>query len=144
MKPFVFICILLLSFSLAAQDFTRRDSLQGSLPPERTSFDVQRYHLNITINPENRTVAGYNDITLDVPFVWDGTSNLLIEICTGPSNPFSSPWGGVAVSTGIASGSRFYRTDGSSACGVATSSTNSHKPLCRLTWAPVPSLNSDS
>ncbi len=88
-------------------------------------------------NPFSYTTAlGYNDITLDVPFVWDGTSNLLIEICTGPSNPFSSPWGGVAVSTGIASGSRFYRTDGSSACGVATSSTNSHKPLCRLTWAP--------
>ena len=88
-------------------------------------------------NPFSYTTAlGYNDITLDVPFVWDGTSNLLIEICTGPSNPFSSPYGGVAVSTGIASGSRFYRTDGSSACGVATSSTNSHKPLCRLTWAP--------
>jgi hypothetical protein len=88
-------------------------------------------------NPFSYTTAlGYNDITLDVPFVWNGTSNLLIEICTGPSNPFTSPWGGVAVSTGITNGSRFFRTDGSSACGVSTSSTNSHKPLCRLTWAP--------
>lgn len=88
-------------------------------------------------NPFAYAVAlGYNDITLDAPFTWNGTSNLLVEICTGPSNPFSSPFGGVAISTGITSGSRFYRTDGSSACGVATSSTNSHKPLCRLTWAP--------
>ena len=88
-------------------------------------------------NPFSYTVAlGYNDITLDVPFTWNGTSNLLIEICTGPANPFTSPYGGVAVSTGIPTGSRFYRTDGSSACGVNTSTTNSHKPLCRLTWAP--------
>lgn len=48
---------------LAAQSFTRKDSLQGSLRLERTSFDVQRYDLNITINPEERTVVGFNDIT---------------------------------------------------------------------------------
>jgi len=27
------------------------------------------------------TVGGYNTFTLDVPFVWDGTSNLAIELC---------------------------------------------------------------
>lgn len=46
-----------------AQNFTRRDTLQGSLRPERNAFDVQRYDLNITINPDYRTVVGYNDIT---------------------------------------------------------------------------------
>ena len=54
---------LFLTFISNAQDFTRRDTLQGSLRAERTAFDVQRYDLNITINPEYRTVAGYNDIT---------------------------------------------------------------------------------
>jgi len=54
---------LFLTFISNAQDFTRRDTLQGSLRPERTAFDVQRYDLNITINPDYRTVAGYNDIT---------------------------------------------------------------------------------
>src|SRR5690606_29928544 len=33
---------------------------------ERTAFDVQRYDLNITINPENRTVVGFNDITFNL------------------------------------------------------------------------------
>jgi aminopeptidase N len=77
MKPFVFICIFLLSFSLAAQDFTRRDSLQGSLRLERTAFDVQRYDLNITINPENRTVAGYNDITFNL---LEKTSSIQLDL----------------------------------------------------------------
>lgn len=48
---------------LSAQSFTRKDSLQGSLRPERTCFDVQRYDLNITINPDERSIIGFNDIT---------------------------------------------------------------------------------
>lgn len=81
------------------------------------------------------TALGYNDIDLDVPFTWNGSSNLLVEICTGPANPFTSPWGGVA-SVSFTSGSRFVRIDGGSACGMSTSSSNSNKPLCRLTWVP--------
>jgi len=57
---------LFLTSTSNAQDFTRRDTLQGSLRPERTAFDVQRYDLNITINPENRTVVGFNDITFNL------------------------------------------------------------------------------
>ncbi len=63
---------LLLSFflagvtSLSAQNFTRRDSLHGGLRHERNSFDVQRYDLNITIDPEKRHIKGYNDITFKV------------------------------------------------------------------------------
>lgn len=45
------------------ETFTRRDSLHGGLRPERTDYDVQRYDLNITINPGERSITGYNDIT---------------------------------------------------------------------------------
>jgi len=48
---------------IAAQEFSRRDSLQGGFSFERTCFDVQRYDLNITINPDERSIVGYNDIT---------------------------------------------------------------------------------
>ncbi len=62
------VLFLLLSFALTvnAQTYTRRDSLQGGLRPERTSFDVQRYDLNITVNPDKRYINGYNDITFKV------------------------------------------------------------------------------
>ncbi|MFL9844403.1 M1 family metallopeptidase [Flavobacterium rhizosphaerae] len=58
--------LLLFALSAAAQTFTRRDTLQGGLRPERTSYDVQRYDLNITINPDKKYISGYNDITFNV------------------------------------------------------------------------------
>ena len=77
--------------------------------------------------------TGYNDIIFDQPFVWNGSSNIVVEICTGPSNPYTSPYGGVQAKTGITSGSRYYQVDGSSACAVNTGSTASTKPYIRFT-----------
>ncbi|KAF2519195.1 M1 family metallopeptidase [Flavobacterium salilacus subsp. salilacus] len=63
-------CILFLFITFAitanAQTYTRRDSLQGGLRPERTSFDVQHYDLNITVNPDERYISGYNNITFKI------------------------------------------------------------------------------
>lgn len=59
---FTFLSVL----SASAQTFTRRDSLQGGLRPERTSFDVQRYDLNIKVDPGKKFISGYNDITFKV------------------------------------------------------------------------------
>ena len=56
----LFICF---GLGFAQAQFSRKDSLQGGLRVERTSFDVLRYDLNITINPEKKEIIGYNDIT---------------------------------------------------------------------------------
>ena len=67
MKKTLLLSVLALSLQqLSAQNFTRRDSLQGGLRFERTCFDVQRYDLNIKINPDERSIVGYNDITFKV------------------------------------------------------------------------------
>lgn len=67
MKKIFIIGLTLIGFqSLSAQNFTRKDSLHGGLRPERTCFDVQRYDLNIKINPEERTIVGYNEIAFKV------------------------------------------------------------------------------
>jgi len=65
-KVFLFSFLLLSVLTAGAQNYTRRDSLQGGLRPERTCFDVQRYDLNITLNPEKKYINGYNDITFKV------------------------------------------------------------------------------
>jgi len=130
--------------SKLAWDVTQMPGVLGNytIKMGNTSATNSSSHNNspttVVKNPFTYTPAmGYNDIVFDVPFTWDGTSNLLVEICTGNSNPYSSPHGGVSVVTGISSGSRYYEVDGGiSACGVNTSSTNSNKPLCRLTWLP--------
>ncbi|KGO93579.1 M1 family metallopeptidase [Flavobacterium subsaxonicum] len=66
MKNILIIALSLVSFCASAQNFTRRDSLQGGLRPERTNYDVQRYDLNITVDPDKRFIFGYNDITFKV------------------------------------------------------------------------------
>ncbi len=86
-------------------------------------------------------VLGYNDIPFDVDFTWDGVQNLLIEICTGPANPFGSPYGGVQAKTGIASGARFIRADGAGMqCGVNTNTAVTTKPYVRLTGFVPPAV----
>ena len=55
--------VLLLFFSIVqAQNFTRKDSLQGGFSFERMCFDVQKYDLDITVNPDKKFISGSNTI----------------------------------------------------------------------------------
>ncbi|MDX1602051.1 MAG: M1 family metallopeptidase [Salinimicrobium sediminis] len=42
--------------------FTEADTLRGSLRPER-NYDVQKYHLNVRVEPDKRFISGYNTIS---------------------------------------------------------------------------------
>ena len=66
MKNSFLVILTLLGIQQINAQFTRRDSLQGGLRIERTSYDVKRYDLNITINPEQKSIKGFNDITFEV------------------------------------------------------------------------------
>lgn len=77
MKKLLLASSLLFTFSISAQEFTRKDSLQGGFSFERTSYDVQRYDLNIAIDPEERTIVGYNDITFKVV---ENTSKIQVDL----------------------------------------------------------------
>jgi aminopeptidase N len=66
MKNRFLVVLILLGIQQMNAQFTRRDSLQGGLRAERTAYDVKRYDLNITINPEQRSIKGFNEITFDV------------------------------------------------------------------------------
>ena len=78
MKKLLYLSIIIAGFqSASAQNFTRKDSLHGGLRPERTCFDVQRYDLNIKINPEDRTIVGYNEIAFKVV---ENTSKIQLDL----------------------------------------------------------------
>ena len=66
MKNSFLVILTLVGIQQIYAQFTRRDSLQGGLRIERTSYDVKRYDLNITINPEQKSIKGFNDITFEV------------------------------------------------------------------------------
>jgi len=71
----IYIFLFSFSFSLTMHSqilnanqeiFSRADTLRGALRPERTSFDVLSYTLDIKVNPEKRYVQGFNEIEFEV------------------------------------------------------------------------------
>ncbi|TXI61440.1 MAG: M1 family peptidase [Flavobacterium sp.] len=68
MKNSFLVILAILGIQQISAQFTRRDSLQGGLRIERTSYNVKRYDLNITINPEQKSIKGFNEITFEVMF----------------------------------------------------------------------------
>ena len=68
MKKILALSFIISSFQLlsAQETFSRKDSLQGGLRPERTCFDVLHYDLNIKINPEEKSIVGYNEISFGI------------------------------------------------------------------------------
>ena len=47
-------------------NFNRQDTLRGSITKERIWWDLKHYHLDITVNPEERTISGSNTIAYTV------------------------------------------------------------------------------
>jgi len=68
MKKYIllFLAIITSHSILAQEQFTRKDSLQGGLRKERTSFDVLRYDLTIKVDVDNKFISGSNTIEFEV------------------------------------------------------------------------------
>lgn len=65
--------------SLAAQTYTRADSLRGGLRPERTDFDVTYYHLTVDIDPGNKYIKGTVDMVFK-PVVEKPTARIQLDL----------------------------------------------------------------
>ena len=61
--PYIFLFIGLISF---AQEFTRQDTLRGSITPERAWWDLQHYDLDVEVIPSEKTIKGTNTVTYTV------------------------------------------------------------------------------
>ncbi|TLP79078.1 M1 family metallopeptidase [Maribacter sp. ACAM166] len=68
MKNIAFLILALLCFSsvIYAQTFTEQDTLRGSITPERTWWDLNYYHLDIDVNPDDKFISGSNTIRYKV------------------------------------------------------------------------------
>lgn len=72
---YIFLIILLLTSSsnLFGQDlltnktnFTKQDTLRGSITPERVWWDLTYYHLDIKVDPDNKFISGKNTVKYKV------------------------------------------------------------------------------
>lgn len=81
-------------------------------------------------------VSGFNDITFDTPFNWNGTDNILVDICfnTAPYLGSSSTLHGQCWNyTGVANNYRSRQADGNDLCGNTTANQNqAAKPRVRF------------
>ena len=64
----IIIFFLTSNFNLFSQDynFTKQDTLRGSITPERAWWDLVYYHLDISVNPDEKFIKGSNTITYSV------------------------------------------------------------------------------
>ena len=66
-KSFTLLFVLLLSTSGFAQErFTRKDTLRGSVTPERGWWDLMYYDLTVSIDTATRSISGVNVISYRV------------------------------------------------------------------------------
>jgi aminopeptidase N len=72
-KISLFTIVTLLAVSVYSQgllqdknNFTRQDTLRGSITPEREWWDLTYYHLDIEVNPNEKTIIGKNTIQYKV------------------------------------------------------------------------------
>lgn len=63
---FAMVLITCCSGVMYAQVFTLDDSLRGSITPERAWWDLTFYHLDVTVKPETRSLAGKVEIRYKV------------------------------------------------------------------------------
>lgn len=63
-------------FFQEAREFTRQDTLRGSITPERAWWDLTYYHLDVTVDLEDSTISGNNTIQYRV----DSTTTNIMQI----------------------------------------------------------------
>ncbi len=66
---FIVVCALNLQAQglLSEKDnFSRQDTLRGAITPERVWWDLTYYHLDITVDPDNKYISGKNTIKYTV------------------------------------------------------------------------------
>ncbi len=56
----------IMGFAQEKQDYTRDEMLRGSITPEREWWDLNYYHLDVSVNPDEKYISGKNTIRYKV------------------------------------------------------------------------------
>ena len=98
-----------------------------------SSTNISTVGMTQVYNSASYTPAagGFDMLVLSTPFIWNGTDNIVIDVCFDRVNPTYNSSGQVSTYTAT-SGSRYVRSDASSQCGNNTTSTLSYKPVVQF------------
>ena len=86
-----------------------------------------------TYTPTLKTAGNFDMITFSTNFSWNGTSNVVLDICTG-SNAFTLPYGGLRYTAVATSPTYHLRQDNTTSCGVSVTTTANNRPNIRFNF----------
>lgn len=67
MRGIPMLCMALMAtLTAGAQQFSRADTLRGTITPQRAWWNVTNYDLHVQVNPDDSTFSGFNTITYKV------------------------------------------------------------------------------
>lgn len=130
-----------LGFSVC-QDYTGGDLLGYTIKIGHTTATNASAHMAVPFtevksafdyDPTVQAAGSFDMIAFDVPFVWNGIENIVIDICTDGPNPYVETYGGVRTST-LTNGGRIIRSDDDPMCGEATTATINNRPNISFTY----------
>jgi len=101
-----------------------------------TSLD-NNYYTEVWTHPNFQPVNGWNTHTFTTPFLWDGVSNLLIDLCfsTAPAFTESASVYFTPTATSLTS---YFRSDEEAACGTTSPATVSpNRANMQITYQPA-------
>ncbi|MBL4578036.1 MAG: PKD domain-containing protein, partial [Flavobacteriales bacterium] len=120
-----------------------------------TSLTTWQSGLATVFTPKNVTIgAGWTAHPFDFTYDWDGTSNIIVEVCfDNRPDAFTQNASTRYTTTGFTS-ALYYRSDVTAACPITTQTTSSNRPNIRFSscnssggggftysWSPTPGLN---
>jgi len=73
------------------------------------------------------TAGGWDMLTLQTPFLWNGVDNILVDVCFDQTNPTYASSGQVRTYA-APTGARYVRADTAPQCGNTTTATLTEKP----------------
>ncbi len=71
MKKSILVLAFMVAIIAANAQYTRSDSLRGSITPEREWWDLKYYHLDIKVEPERKYISGSVRVVYDVKEPYD-------------------------------------------------------------------------
>jgi hypothetical protein len=71
--------------------------------------------------------SGWEMLTFQTNFAWNGTSNILVDVCFGIASPFNAS--GQVYTNAVAGGLASIKQDGVNLCGVAINVTSPFSPI---------------
>ncbi|TSA29305.1 MAG: hypothetical protein D4R67_02225, partial [Bacteroidetes bacterium] len=88
-----------------------------------------------TYAPVVQAAGSFDMIAFTTNFMWDGSSNIVVNTCTG-SNSFTSPYGGLRYTASTSGTITYVRTDGSDNCNNTSLSSTTYRPNIRFNYTP--------